>query len=269
MRRLKDYYNIANWVLDRFVNEMVLIEGDRPLADIIKAHPKLIGVFNHGPAISPLIYCFSALKHYCQAGGADRVPVAVTHRLFYKFPILKQVATYITQLDYAPRCDELVQLFSEPAYNDLMVMPEGDHSAFGNGLEVAPFRTHRFIEIAFRTQTPLLLCAQTGAETWCYPFSVDTLRWDRWINYLPQGIKSPLVEMQGFNLPSYPRKIERVCSTFRVLTPEDWPKYFDPKNPVDAAHVVRGLLQEMVQSLQQSPPDNHSLASNHSVLSKT
>ena len=252
IRRLKDYYRLASWVIDRFVGEVVQVNSTPPLASILRDNPRLIGVFNHGPAYAPIIYCLTALKHYCQAGGADRIPVAITHRLFYKVPVFKQLATYFTQVDHAVHYEEFVKIFSDRRFNDMMVMPEGDNASFSDGLNIAPFRSHRFMDIAIHTQTPLLLCAQTGAESWCYPFFLSE-KWDRWLYYFPSRIKGSLFDTRFINIPGLPKKIPEVRTAFKLITPEEWPTIFnDPNNSEACAEEVRSILQNMITELRAS-----------------
>lgn len=209
IRSYTDFYPVANRIVNFFAEEVV-IDDDTNLKELVSNQPKLICVSNHGPVLAPLLYSLGMAKILCDVGAGDRKPVAVTHRLFYRVPGLKQVASYITQVPKPVNFNQFVELFQSEGYNDLCVMPEGDHCNYGNGADIMPFRSPRFVEIALRCRVPILIFVNKGAEAWGRGVKLPTVLVEKTMRYLPESIADPLDYAHMVNLPKIPRKVPQL-----------------------------------------------------------
>ena len=190
-RSYKDFLPIADRILSLLVKNLE-IESSPELAEIVAQHKQLVCAQSHGPALGPVVYTLAMCHYFNKAGGGDRVPVAITHRLFYQMPMMNRLVRFITQVPHAVGFDEFVELFNSGEYNDLCLMPEGDHCNFGNGLDVMPFKSPRFVEIALRSRCPILIIAHAGGEAWGKPLPVPDALLDRTLGLLPPLLAKPM-----------------------------------------------------------------------------
>jgi hypothetical protein len=165
LRRLSDYEPLTNAVL-KLVAKKTAFHTDVPLDEMMSRHPRLIVAFNHASPLSWIPAPCLLTAQLAARGGGSRRPIAVMDRFFYSLPGLKDVAKFITQSDRPLRFEELVQHFEELGTADLVVFPEGSNCFFGDPMSLQPFRSDRFVEIAMRTNTPILLCVHRGSERW-------------------------------------------------------------------------------------------------------
>jgi 1-acyl-sn-glycerol-3-phosphate acyltransferase len=149
-------------------------------------------------------------------------------RFFYEIPGLRSLASYVSQSTGALSFDELVEQFSNERDVDLVVFPEGSNCFFGPPEDVQPFRSARFVEIALRARSPLLLCVHRGSEDWGVSLQVDGSMIERlralpgpvysWLNRTLQ-VERRLQETGLVTLPSLPRPMERFDMLCELFTP--------------------------------------------------
>jgi hypothetical protein len=143
-----------------------------PSWDQIIQSERMVVVFNHStplswlPAISVL--ATSVIEH----GGGHRLPRGVMDHWFYKTPITRPIAEFITQSQTPQNFSELLTSFTANPQTDLVLFPEGANSFFGDPTEIQEFRSSRFIELAVRAKSPILLAVHHGSEKWSFPLQV-------------------------------------------------------------------------------------------------
>ncbi len=165
LRRLSDYEPLTNAIL-KFVAKKIFFTSDVSLDSVLADHPRLIVVFNHSSPLSWVPAPCLLTAQLAARGGGARTPIAVMDRFFYSVPGLRKVAQFITQSEVPLRFEDLVERYQTLGTADLVVFPEGSNCFFGDPNVLQPFRSDRFVEIAMRTRTPLLLCVHRGSEEW-------------------------------------------------------------------------------------------------------
>jgi len=143
------------------------------LAEILTEHPRLVVVFNHSTPLSWLPAIALLTAHTCARGGGARRPMGVMDRFFYSVPGLRAIAHQFTQSDRPLGFEELIAKFRSMEGTDIVIFPEGSNCFFGDPADVQPFRSPRFVELAVRSNTPILLCAHRGSEKWAHTVHVD------------------------------------------------------------------------------------------------
>lgn len=170
MRKLKDYQPLFSSLLPLMI-ENVQFKSDTPLKTILR-NPSLIVVLNHSTAISWLPAICVLTEKVCRAGGGRRTPRGIIDKFFYKHPLLRTLAEFISQAETPQTFDELLKNFKKNKSTDLVVFPEGAMTFFGDLSQIQPFRSPRFIELAIRSKVPVLLAVHRGTESWNLPFQI-------------------------------------------------------------------------------------------------
>lgn len=163
-RNLSDYSPIMK-VLLKAICEKWDFTSDPPMTDLMR-NPRLIVAFNHSTPISWIPAMALLAVEASKNGGADRVPRGIVDRFFYSNPLTLQIAKYITQSDKPLNFEELVHSFKDQTRSDLVIMPEGANTFFGDLLKIQDFRSSRFIELSILCQAPVLLAVHRGSEIW-------------------------------------------------------------------------------------------------------
>lgn len=221
MRKLSDYEFLTNRVLGLVAAETFL-HSDRPLDDILTENKRLLVVFNHSSPLSWIPAPCLLTAHLCARGGGYRTPIAVMDRFFYAVPGLRKVAKFVTQSEKPLRFKELVEHFETLEQADLVVFPEGSNCFFGPPDQVQPFRSNRFVEIAMRTKTPLLICVHRGSENWG-------------------------VSLGNLTLPGLPKPMKKFSMLVRLYHPS-----FDGEmTPAFVEREANRVHQEMTRMLQE------------------
>jgi hypothetical protein len=224
MRRLSDYEFLTNNLLGLVAQETFL-HSDRPLDEVLEENKRLVVVFNHSSPLSWIPGPCLLTAHLCARGGGYRKPIAVMDRFFYSVPILRMLAKFVTQSDRALKFHELVAHFERLDDADLVVFPEGSNCFFGPPDQIQPFRSNRFVEIAMRTQTPLLICVHRGSEEW--------------------GLS-----LGRLTIPVLPRPMKRFSMLVRLYRPEFQGEI--TREEVDTqADLVHKTMQKMLQELDE------------------
>jgi len=253
IKTTKDYLPLAQRLLDFFVDD-IQVESNPPLKDILASEPKLIGVYNHGPALSPLVYCFSMIKSFCDNGGENRSTIAIFHKYLYQMPFLNKAIKNLSQLQHAVSFNEFIDIFTTQPFNDVCIMPEGDNCMCGDGVEIQPFRSPRFVEMSIRSGAPMLLCVQLWAEQWAKTVKISPGMMSL-LGVLPLGFLPLLRKTKLLSLPRYPDRIPTLYVRYALykptLTVEDLHEDRASRNVqlCEEAEKVRTIMQNMVSEM--------------------
>lgn len=174
-RCYNDFLPAANRLSRLLYREEAYGPGMDELPAILERHPRLLIVMNHGPMLGPAPALTALVRVMAHNGGGSRVPFGVAWRGFYQFPGLRQLASQFTQASADLGVDDVVERLTSGPFNDCGLMPEGELCNAGNGVDVQPFRSHRFIEVAVKAEVPILLLAHVGSERLGQPVPVPSL----------------------------------------------------------------------------------------------
>ena len=196
------------------------------LAEVLSENQRLIVVFNHSTPLSWLPAISLLTAHACARGGGPRKPTGVMDRFFFSVPGLRVIAHQLTQSDHPLGFEELVSTFRTSKGTDIVIFPEGSNCFFGEPSVVQPFRSPRFVELAVRTNTPILLCAHRGSEKWAHAVSVGESVTSK-IDLLPKVIANflgeRLKETGLLTIPHIPTKLdhfEMLCELYHPTLAE-------------------------------------------------
>ncbi len=217
MRPLSEYYPVLELVKQLFIRKSILT-AQPELAEILKAHPRLIVVLNHATPLSwiPAI-CILAMQA-CESGHGNRSPRGIMDHFFYQIPFLKPIAEYLSQSDKPLNFDQLVEHFSNATDTDLVLFPEGSNCFFGSADQIQEFRSPKFIEIAVRTQTPILMAVHTGSESWAKAIDIKQLA-PQVLLAAPDFLKKRIDSSGLISLPLIPHKIDCLRMHCEIFEP--------------------------------------------------
>lgn len=219
MRSIEDF-SIANYFLKRYYTRNIeVFERSEDLESILKEHPKLVVAINHGSAAAPAPVISGVIDNFLKSGGADRKPLLIVWRAFYKVPILKYLIKYISQVDGALTAGEFLHKFQYEGFTDLFVLPEGENCMFGDNDEITPFLSPKFIEFAVRANAPVLVVVHEGTEKMSTPYKFEEkqLNLMRW---LPQRQFNLLKNSRVLNYPHFfETNIDKVRLYYRLYQP--------------------------------------------------
>lgn len=225
----------------------------RELSVWLEEHPRLLVVLNHGPALGPLPALTALGQAFLDAGGGERVPFGITWRGFYRLPLLNRLAGRLTQATGELGVDEAVARLREGPWTDCCLMPEGDLANLGNGLDVQPFRSSRFVELSVRAGVPMLLVAHQGTEALGRSVEVPDglLGLRRW---LPEHLRQPLARHRQLSVPwllnGRIKHLRMICELYQPeLTEADLEGQSGPVRLSREAQQVRSRLQRLVNQL--------------------
>lgn len=196
------------------------------LAEILEQNPRLVVVFNHSTPLSWLPAIALLTAHACARGGGPRRPMGVMDRFFFSVPGLRAIAHQLTQSDRPLGFHDLIAKFHGSHGTDIVIFPEGSNCFFGDPSELQPFRSPRFVELAIRSSTPILLCAHRGSEKWARVVPVDS-RWTDKLDFLPKIVAdflgARLRESGILAIPTIPTPLEHfemVCELYHPTLSE-------------------------------------------------
>jgi hypothetical protein len=260
MRTIEDYTRWTQLVKSFYFDEVTVFPDTDTVREIFRDNPKLVFVLSHGAAASPSYVNIGMFDILLKHGGADRRPMGVGWKHFYKIPVMKQFVRYITNVDAPHDFDEFVKLFTKGEFSDLMIYPEGENCLYGNALDIQPFMSPRFLEIAIRAKVPILLVVHSSTQHAVYPIKVNREQ-ARWVKLLAPKTGAKL---ESSGLLSYPKflagKIPELKFSFQLYHPQlklkDLPKNKAARREKlnEEAEEVRGLMQDMVDALKAPPP---------------
>lgn len=253
LKNIEDYRPILEKVFHQIIHNYAFDSQD-VLLDISQKKEKVITIMNHSTPLSWLPAACVMAEQFCRAGGGSRVPIAVMHKFFFDFPLLKPLGKYFTQFNQVLSFDEVLKKFQANECTDLAIFPEGSNCFFGEGHVVQPFRSPRFVEIALRAKAPILLAAHHGSENWAKSLRIQREKIP-FMAYLPGWVNEKIERGGHFTLPLWPRPIEDFRMKCEIYEPEL--KLEDlsghRRERLDQlwqeAERVRHRMQEMVDSL--------------------
>lgn len=188
-RRMRDYRPFATRLVEK-LSRSYSFECDPPFEQVIAENPQLIHIIKHGRLLSWVFSEHVKILLMCQHGGDDRIPRGVVHRLVYKIPLLDRIPPYVNS--FKPESwEEIVTDIRAGRFNDIGILPEGDYCNFGDGVDMQPFRSYRFVEIALQAGCPLLLNVHIGTEAWGanIPLGPFAQRVAKQVSFLRRGIE--------------------------------------------------------------------------------
>lgn len=231
MKALREYQPILSTILQKLAKQ-TQFQASPSLGDVLQDHPRLVVAFNHASPLSWLPAIALLTSHVCARGGGGRRPMGVMDKFFFSVPGFRTIAQQLTQSDRALGFDELVEKFKNSEGTDIVLFPEGSNCFFGDPSKLQPFRSPRFIELAVRTQTPILICAHRGSENWGVALPIPEKAMTQIlskVDLLPKFasdfLRARLKESGVFTLPLLPlpmEKFEMRCEVYHPqLTEED------------------------------------------------
>ncbi|WP_097462032.1 lysophospholipid acyltransferase family protein [Mangrovitalea sediminis] len=252
-RSLSDYRVWIDRLRPWLVRDVTVVDEQPPLQQVFRQHPQLLIILNHGPMLGPVPVLLAVADQALQAGGEERRPFGITWRGFYKIPVYRRLIQWLTQVGAAVSVDKAVELLADGSFTDCCIMPEGELCNVGNGVDVQPFLSPRFVEVAVRAGVPVLLVAHHGAGQLGRPLPVDPalLGLFRW---MPGHLFSALQRSRTLSIPwlLQPR-VKRLWLSFELcelaVGQEDL-EAADAGERIDGeARRLRARLQMMVNRL--------------------
>ncbi|MEZ0392302.1 MAG: hypothetical protein ACAH59_08815 [Pseudobdellovibrionaceae bacterium] len=255
MKSLSEYTDLIEALRQSFVPQLDFHAS--PDLDTILDHPRLIVVMNHSTPLSWLP-AITALSYEMVRGGySSRVVRGVMDRWFYNNPLTKKLAEFITQLDRPQSFDELLNNFEQNHPHDMIIFPEGANTFFGDPNEIQEFRSNRFLELAIRSKTPLLLAVHKGSESWSFSLPVAK-EWGNFLKPYSKFFSHKISHWQSVNLPVWPHRLEHFSMSCELYLPslkeEDLSSDRDEKKiQLDReGQLVRKRMSELLRDLSQN-----------------
>lgn len=258
MRTIDDFALSAQLLKKLYVKRVFISPSSDSLRAIFQAHPKLVVALNHGPMLAPGVVNTVISDIFLKQGGADRVPMGIIWKHFYKVPLLKNLVAYITQVEEAFGLDDFIQQFVEKPYNDLMVMPEGENCCFGDGVNIEPFLSPRFVEIAIRAKVPVLVAVHHGTHVLANPVEVSRLTTRIFKQMMPEKNYRRFRESGLLSLPRFTAgKVPKLGWSFKLYQPQLTESELAEDKAArleqlwQEADAIRSQMQAMVEQLRQ------------------
>lgn len=221
MRTFSNYKTFGKALESLWLGNIQIDPQSEDLGEIFEQHDKLVVACNHGPTFGPVAGTAGFVHHINNVGGGDRVGFAVTWKQFYDIPLIRQAARYITQIKKVESAEGFADRLKNGPYNDFWVAPEGDNCNFGNGLDVQPFLSPGFVEIAIRAGVPILVAMHQGSEDWAINLNINP-RVQKAIGKLPvpARYKERLQETNTFSITNlFKGKLDNFTMSFALYQP--------------------------------------------------
>ena len=220
MRSIEDF-SVLNYFLKKYyTNDIEIYQASDDLEQILKQHPKLVLAINHGSAAAPAPVLAGIVDNFLKHGGAERKPLMIVWRTFYKVPLIRYLVKYISQVDEGLSAEEFLHKFLYEGFTDLMVLPEGENCMLDDNEHIAPFLSPKFVEFAVRVNSPILVVAHEGTEKMSTPFEfedkhMNLLRW------LPTRHFNILKRRKILNYPHFfETNIDRIRLYYKLYQPK-------------------------------------------------
>jgi hypothetical protein len=262
MRSIADFALTTHLLKKLYIHKTATSPSSESLSAILEKYPKLVVVVNHGSQVGALSGLLGLADQYYQHGGANRYPFGITWRGFYKLPGYKQFFSYLTQVDTVISVEDAVKLLTDSEFTDCVIMPEGEYCNFGNGVDVQPFLSPKFIEMAIRAKVPVLVVAQKGAETWSWPVEISNSLMGL-ADWLPGNLQTGLKRSRMINIPKpWRKKLDVLRMSFYLYQPKltEWDLDKDEEKRLRQlqieANKVRSRMQLMVNTLVLESEDD-------------
>lgn len=219
MKSIKEYLPVLQKISKVIIGEHQ-VDSEAVLEKIYRSNQKVLTIFNHSTPLSWLPVMTVMAEKACRYGGGDRIPLSVMDQYFFKNPLLRPLAQYMTQAEDRMSFDEILNSLNNSVCTDLALFPEGSNCFFGDSEKIQPFRSPRFIELSLRSQMPILLVVHRGSEGWAKSIPVKSTTMPLKA-YLPGWFNEKLERSSGrFVLPTVPRKIGKFRMKCEIFEPE-------------------------------------------------
>jgi hypothetical protein len=255
MRSIKDYSLVASAMTKALAKKISFHPSSDNMREILAEHPQLVVALNHGPMLGPLASTITVSKLYMENGGEDRSPLAIMWRMFYQIPLYKYAIQYITQVDRGLNFDEFLAKMQNEGFTDLLVKPEGENCNYGNGLDIEPFLSPRFIEFSLRLNAPILVLVHKGSENWSTTVPVSP-KLDRVLSKLPKKTFDRIKETRTLSVPLWTKRLKNLNAMYKLYQPsitmDDLPEDIEERKAMLTVEAdnVRALMQSMVDELK-------------------
>lgn len=252
MRTLQDFEPFLR-ALHTSISQDSQIETEVPLAQMMKL-PRLMVVLNHATPLSWIPAISLLAPEAARQGGGDRTPMGVVDKFFYSNPLTQPIAEYMTQSKEPLGFEELLTHFQVEERRDLVIFPEGARTFFGDLTQIQPFRSPRFVELAIRTQAPILLAIHRGSETWNLDVPLPR-EWGALLMPFSRFFGQGLLEAGALNLPILLKKIPHFRMKLHLYKPQLQADQLssdeaERRSQLEAeAQSIRKIMQEMYDSL--------------------
>jgi len=257
MRSVKDFSLLAGAMTKALAKKISFHASSDNMREILAKHPKLIVALNHGPMLGPLASTITLNKLYMESGGNNRKPIVIMWRLFYQIPLYKYAIQYLTQVDRGLDFDEFLAKMEGEGFTDLFVKPEGENCNYGDGLEIQPFLSPRFIEFALRLNTPILVMVHQGSENWAKTLPVSK-HLDPLLKKLPKKSYERIKETRLLSVPFLVKRLKELKVMYKIYQPQITAEELDANLETRKALLqkesdnVRDLMQTMIEELKKS-----------------
>lgn len=250
MRTVENYQTTKTILKKLYIKKVSLANCSEDLGEILEHHPKLIIALNHGPMMGALAGLVGLVDSMSAANGGQRIPFGITWRKFYELPVTKQILSFLTQIDHGVGFDEACQLLQEKNFSDCVIMPEGELCNFGDGLEVLPFLSPRFIELAIVNRCPVLIGVHQGSEKWAWPIKLD-VRLRPLFRWLPVHMKESIERSRTLSIPKpLKRKIDCLYMSFALFQPSYTLETLS-QNPEERARQLQQEAEKVREKMKQ------------------
>ena len=149
--------------------------------------------------------------------------MGVMARVFFSVPGIREIGSYLTQMDRPMSFEELSGKFAESDDFDLVIFPEGSNCFFGPSHELQEFRSPRFVELSIETGTPILLSVHRGSESWAKTLPVPSEFVDK-LAGLPESllnfVEKRLRKTGLFTIPLLPLPMDLFSLECELYWPE-------------------------------------------------
>ena len=257
MRRIKDFSLVASAMTKALARKISFHPSSDNMQQILADNPQLVVAINHGPMLGPLATTVALNKLYTENGGEDRKPLAIMWRMFYQIPIYKYAIQYITQVDRGLNFDGFLAKMQNEGFTDLFVKPEGENCNYGNGLDIEPFLSPRFIEFALRLNVPILVVTHQGSEQWATTVPVSS-KLDGLLSKLPKKTFDRISDTRLLSVPLMVTRLKELKVMYKLYQPAitlaDLPEDLEQRKAMiaDESDRVRSLMQSMIDELKAS-----------------
>jgi hypothetical protein len=219
MKSLGEYEPYLSQVM-KFIAHDTRFRCRPNLAGILVENPRLVVAISHSTPLSWLPAIALLTERTCAKGGGDRVPVGVLDRFFFRVPLLRELAKYLSQSDRPLTFSEFIDHFENLNGADIVLFPEGSNCFFGEPEDIQEFRSSRFVELAVRVNAPILIAVHRGSEDWAKALPVPSAFLDK-LNLLPgfavDFLEKRLRQSGVLVLPFFPKpmaKFEMLCELY-------------------------------------------------------
>lgn len=256
MRTVKEFANFSGYLRKQYVEKVTQHPSSDDLEAILKKYPKLVVAMNHGPMLGPIAGSVGMMNQYYKYGGGERRPVVIAWRGFYKVPLIKYLVQYMSQVKNPPNLDGFAEKLISGKATDIYVMPEGENCSFGNGEDIEPFLSPRFVELALKAETPILIGVHIGSKKWSNIIPVNE-RLNPILKYLPKKSYERIQETGQVNVSLYGlKKIPELQMSYKLYEPQMTLEDLNGPNGQEMLQAesdkIKALMQQIVEDVRET-----------------